>query len=204
MMTEAQWLACTHPRSMLKFLEGRASERKLRLFSVACCRCLWPLLTDERSRRAVEVAERYADGEAPGEEMAAARAAATDTAAWAATDTAAGAAGAAWAAWVAASAATWDPALVALLREVFGNPFRPASVDPAWLAWQGGTVPRLAQAAYDERELPSGHLDPARLAVLADALEEAGCSNADILGHLRGPAPHVRGCFPVDLLLGRL
>jgi hypothetical protein len=89
-----------------------------------------------------------------------------------------------------------------LLRCVF-NPFRPVSVDPAWLAWRGGTVPRLAQAAYDERELPSGHLDPARLAVLADALEDAGCSDADLLGHLRGPGPHVRGCWPVDLILSK-
>jgi hypothetical protein len=139
--------------------------------------------------------------------MAAARAAATITAAsaaaaaaWAAADTANGAA---WAAWVAASAATWDAALVALLREVFGNPFRPMAVDPNWLAWRGGTVPRLAQAAYDERELPSGHLDPARLAVLADALDDAGCTDLDLLGHLRGPGPHVRGCRILDLLLGK-
>ena len=59
----------------------------------------------------------------------------------------------------------------------------------------------LAQAAYDERELPAGTLDTTRLAVLADALEEAGCVQADILGHLRGPGPHVRGCWAVDLLL---
>jgi hypothetical protein len=77
------------------------------------------------------------------------------------------------------------------------------AVDPCWLAWQGGTVPLLVQAAYDERELPSGHLDPAWLAVLADALEDAGCSDPEILGHLRGPGPHVRGCWVVDQLLGR-
>jgi hypothetical protein len=90
------------------------------------------------------------------------------------------------------------------LRDLFGNPFRPAPVlDAAWLSWGGGTAARLAQAAYDERQLPSGDLDPARLAVLADALEEAGCADAELLGHLRGPGPHMRGCFAVDLLLSR-
>jgi len=62
---------------------------------------------------------------------------------------------------------------------------------------------RLAQAAYDQRELPSGTLDPARFAVLADALDEVGCADADILGHLRGPGPHVRGCWALDLCLGK-
>jgi hypothetical protein len=87
-----------------------------------------------------------------------------------------------------------------LLRDIFGNSFRPVAIDPAW---QMSTVAQLAQAAYDERELPSGHLDPARLAVLADALEVAGCTNADILAHLREPGPHVRGCWAVDLVLGK-
>jgi hypothetical protein len=91
-----------------------------------------------------------------------------------------------------------------LIRDLFGNPFRPAPVvDPAWLAWQGGAVPQLARAAYEGRRLPEGTLEPARLAVLADALEDAGCTAPDMLGHLRGPGPHFRGCWAVDLLLGR-
>jgi hypothetical protein len=90
-----------------------------------------------------------------------------------------------------------------LLRDVVGNPFRPAAVNPAWLSWNGGAVRRLAQAAYVERNLPAGELDPARLAVLADALEEAGCADPEILAHLRGPGPHVRGCWVIDLLLGK-
>ena len=69
--------------------------------------------------------------------------------------------------------------------------------------WHGGAIPKLAQAVYDERELPSGYLDAGRLAVLADALEEADCTNAEILAHCRGPGPHVRGCFAVDALLGK-
>jgi hypothetical protein len=90
------------------------------------------------------------------------------------------------------------------LRDVVGNPFRPApAVDPAWLAWQGGTVARLALAAFHDRLLPSGALDPSRLALLADALEDAGCTDAELLGHLRGPGPHVRGCWVVDLVLSK-
>jgi hypothetical protein len=74
-------------------------------------------------------------------------------------------------------------------------------IDPGWLAWSGGTVLRLAQAVHEEGGRPSGHLDPGGLAVLADALEDAGCTDPDLLGHLRGPGPHVRGCWALDLLL---
>jgi hypothetical protein len=90
-----------------------------------------------------------------------------------------------------------------LFREMTGNPFRPATADPAWLAWRDGAVVKLAQAAYEERLLPAGELDPTRLAILADALEDGGCTDADILAHLRGPGPHVRGCWVIDLLLGK-
>jgi hypothetical protein len=87
-----------------------------------------------------------------------------------------------------------------LVRDVFGNPFRSVPVALAWLTPQ---VVALAQAAYDERELPAGTLDISRLAVLADALEEAGCTAPDLLNHLRSPGPHYRGCFVLDLLLGK-
>jgi hypothetical protein len=77
------------------------------------------------------------------------------------------------------------------------------SPHPAWLAWNVGAVRRLTEAAYEERELSSGHLSPARRALVADALEDAGCADAEILGHLRSARPHVRGCWPLDLLTGR-
>ena len=86
-----------------------------------------------------------------------------------------------------------------LLRDIF-NPCRPVTIDPAW---QTAQVVALAQAAYDQREPPAGTLDVARLAVLADALEEAGCTDQTVLDHLRGPGPHVRGCWVVDLILGK-
>jgi hypothetical protein len=83
---------------------------------------------------------------------------------------------------------------VALLRDVIGNPFRPRRpVDPAWLT---PTVVAIARGAYDDRDF-------AALPVLADALEDAGCDDTDLLGHLRGPGVHGRGCWVVDWLLAR-
>jgi hypothetical protein len=93
--------------------------------------------------------------------------------------------------------ATANAEVCQLLREIFGNPFRPApAIDPAWLSSNGGLVRRLARTAYDEHRFEG-------LPVLADALEEAGCADAAILSHLRGPDPHARGCWTLDLLLGK-
>jgi hypothetical protein len=89
-----------------------------------------------------------------------------------------------------------------LLRDICGlSPFRPITLSPAW---RTPTVLALAEAAYDHRQLPSGHLEGERLAILADALEEGGCDHAELLQHLRGPGPHVRGCAALDAVLGRL
>jgi hypothetical protein len=87
-----------------------------------------------------------------------------------------------------------------LVHCLLGNPFRPASLPPGWITppMQG-----IATTAYTERHLPSGHLDNARLAVLSDALEEVGCTDDAILSHLRSSGPHVRGCFALDLVLGK-
>lgn len=81
-----------------------------------------------------------------------------------------------------------------LIRDIFGNPFRP--VDAAWLKRRQGKVPKIAQRIYDARAF-------ADLPILADALEEAGCTNAELLAHCRHPGPHVRGCWAVDLILGK-
>jgi hypothetical protein len=226
-MTEAEWLASTDPEAMLRFLDGRASDRKLRLFACACCRRVWHLLTDPDSRRAVEVSERFADRSAGPRELAAAlvRVATRDQAAhlaasrkpaetvWeacAATIELAVDAATRDAEAAAVGPAAWDRVqadanraraveaglAAGLLREVVGNPFRRPGVAPSVLAWHGGTVPRLARTIYDEHRFGD-------LPVLADALEEAGCADAEILAHLRGPGPHVPGCWPLDLLLER-
>src|SRR5262249_25434472 len=88
-------------------------------------------------------------------------------------------------------------AQAALLRDIFGVlPFRPVTIPPSSLLWNDGTVVTLAKSIYDERAFD-------RLPILADALEEAGCATADILGHCRQPGEHVRGCWVLDLLLGK-
>jgi hypothetical protein len=88
-----------------------------------------------------------------------------------------------------------------ILRDIFGLlPFRSVIIDPAW---RTPTVLALAQATYDNRLLPVGTLDNARLAVLADALEDVDCTNDNILNHCRRPGEHVRGCWALDLLLGK-
>jgi hypothetical protein len=83
-----------------------------------------------------------------------------------------------------------------ILREIFGNPLRPATIDPAVLVWASRTLPRMALGIYDNRAFD-------RLPILADALEDAGCDTADILGHCRGAGPHVRGCWVIDLVLSK-
>jgi hypothetical protein len=210
-MTESEWSRCTDPQAMLDFLRAsrKLSERQARLFAVACCRRLWPLLTDERSRKAVEVAERYADGLANQKELRFAFSCAADAYAYASSShtAAAGAANAARPeAGYYARYVTPRREHPALLRDLFGFiPFRPQPrIDLSWLAWKDGVVMRLAEAVYEEREMPSGRLDNARMAVLADALEEAGCDNQEILGHCRQQdAVHVRGCWLFDLLLNK-
>jgi hypothetical protein len=107
--------------------------------------------------------------------------------------------------WQSALERRWRPERseqAGIIRDLL-NPFVSISVSPAVLDRNDALVVRLAQAAYAERHLPDGTLDNGRLAILADALEEAGCTDVDILSHLRSPGPHVRGCWPLDLCLGK-
>src|SRR5262249_34584958 len=92
---------------------------------------------------------------------------------------------------------------VALAHDLIGNPFRPAALERAWLTWNDGAVKELARATYEHRVLPSGMLDTARLAVLADALEGGGCADEAVLAHLRRAGLHVRGCWVIDRILGK-
>jgi len=83
-----------------------------------------------------------------------------------------------------------------LIREILGNPLRQGSFDSAWSRWADGTVFKIAQAIYDLRGFGN-------LPILADALEEAGCTHAEMLSHLRSPGAHVPGCWALDLILGK-
>jgi hypothetical protein len=234
-MTENEWVEGTDPQKMLEFLLGKASDRHYRLFACACCRVIWPCLTDDRSRCAVATAESCADGLASEEELEVAWAAAQQVEHSFAAQAAVAAsfpnlsrrpgigspmadegcpAGAACSALYASRLVVAFEARLTevflprvsstlqcqLLRDIFANPFRPVAINTTWLT---PTVTSLARATYEQRALPSGELDPTRLAVLADALEEAGCTKVDVLAHCRMSSYHVRGCWAVDLFLAK-
>jgi hypothetical protein len=216
-MTEGEWNGCTDSFSMLRFLtgKGKASDRKLRLFACACARdllahnpdaCHHPYREEKGAfESAVVRAEAAADGKGPPLPRY------SITTFWVEHHSAERAAYVVFGVDPDIGLLIGEPAEAVKdflvepglwLRDIFGLlPFHEVGIDPGWLAWQGGMVRKLAQAAYDERSLPGGTLDGNRLAVLADALEEAGCCDADLLGHLRGPGPHTRGCWPLDLIL---
>jgi hypothetical protein len=93
----------------------------------------------------------------------------------------------------------------ALIREVTGTPSRqPRPLPEVVLRWQDGVVVRLALAAYRKRRCPAGTLDPSLLGILADALLDAGCDDEELTQHLRSEGPHVRGCWAVDAILGKV
>jgi hypothetical protein len=222
-MTEQEWLTTTNPYDLTHYKACR-SERKRRLLSCAFARHALFLIPDERYHLAVEMAERYADGIATDDEVRATRRVmnkawkdrqfmeAGHHAATAVLATLNKEAVGAVHGWEAAAAAraslarpAWDRGRdeetrnqCILAHDVFGNPFRPVTIDPKWLT---GNVLGLAQAVYEGRHMPEGTLDLNRLAILADALEESGCDNSDILTHCRQWELHVRGCWVVDLLM---
>jgi hypothetical protein len=227
-MTESQWRTTTDVPAMLAHLldSKRASPRKLRLFACACVRReVSYLLCEEPSRAVVEVAERFADGEASEADRALAEMAAFSQPDW--ED------GFNWdsppsPAWFAAEAAvntvcaqpehsalhTSASVLSAmagqgllqagladqadLLRDVFGPLlFRPLpAIDPVWVDGNDGAVRKLAESIYRDRRWQD-------LSIVADALEDAGCSAAELVEHFRAGPPHARGCWALDALLGK-
>jgi hypothetical protein len=227
-MTEEEWKRCANPYSMLQFLQGEdavtrlrrwrgdpvlqpASLRKVVLFNSACGRRWWDKMR-QGAREYLIAQERFADGEidaqslrSSAESLAAALPAYAearryveeleyphqrgDYQGYSAPD------------WhnlfrpndILISAAVETAKQVSLLRDIFGNPFRPVTVDRVWRA---PTVILIAQAIYDERAFD-------RMPILGDALEDAGCTSADLLNHCRESGEHTRGCWAVDLLLGK-
>jgi hypothetical protein len=200
-------------RGIVFHMPRLAVQRKLRLFYCACCRLRWDVLP-AAGQQAVEVTERYADGLASAKQLRAARRAAE--AAVRATRPAWAAGGHAPEAWDVTNTARLvvnaaevharlrtgyvpggEPAgaadQAALLRELFENPFRPTEIAGKWLT---STVVALARVVHADRAF---HLLP----VLGDALQDAGCTHAEILAHCYGPGPHVAGCWLLDRLTGR-
>ena len=217
-MTEAEWLTCDKVVvPVMNWLRRQGDGRQFYLAGCAALRHVFHALPDDRFQDLVTLVERYADGLALANDVRRRRRgleavvvrnmealqlqgrtlaqASKEVAAYAATiHLARPDAG-----WEAGYSAMVEAARVgkradqwlwqcAMLRDIFGNPFRTApALDPAWLHWNDGTAVAIAQAIYEERRFED-------LAILADALEEAGCTSGDILEHCRGPGPHVRGC----------
>jgi hypothetical protein len=230
-MTEQSWQTCFDLQRMLNCLPEKMSERKLRLFAVACCRHIGDLLYDGRCWQAVKTAELFADDLATAAELNAAEVAASDyiaarerryhfpwpiarsqdlnpvdqaadaalACAWksarhAARASASQAANAARSATLSRPRTLESAVLCDLLRDILGNPFgAPPVLSSNFLTL---TVRAIARTIYEERcfvDLP----------ILADALEEAGCTNTEILDHCRRRGPHARGCWALDLVLGK-
>ena len=204
-MTEEEWLAASDSEAMVLYLGTKASDRKFRLFACACCRrVVWPHLV-ESSKILVDAAEQYADGlldlralgVIKGKASKALRKCNAQTTAfnlWVREVTRKPASsGVLRLMWFINYSNTPLGEQSDLARCIFGNPFRPIVADLAWLT---PTVQSIAASIYRDRAFD-------RLPILADALEEAGCTNADVLLHCRQPGEHVRGCWVVDLVLGK-
>lgn len=214
-MTELEWQTTTDPKPMLEFLKGKVSDRKLRLLGVAIARASWDRLEDERSRQAIVETERFADGLIDAEDLEA-----VVEGAWDVRDELFDAGPSfhddrlwlAEAAGITASVREWNNTFYRrgpsdddyifrlptifhchLMWDIFGNPFRSIAVDLSWLT---ETAVAIANGIYDDKAFD-------RLPVLADALQDAGCENEDILNHLRSDGPHLRGCWALDLVLGK-
>ncbi|MDY3558780.1 hypothetical protein R5W23_005937 [Gemmata sp. JC673] len=227
-MTEAEWQTATVLNGMVDCARLTASERKFRLFGCACC---WRLKDDlpYGCAERIAAAEQLADGDVSEAEYLARFAVASQGRLESGSVRGAGrlavhsllnstAAGVKQTGLATASARAliqckWQfgksyhtgqhsirfgnllaheqAQQCVLFRDIFGNPFRPVTFSPEW---RTDTTAALAAQMYESRDFGA-------MPVLADALQDAGCDSDDILNHCRGPGPHVRGCWVVDLVL---
>jgi hypothetical protein len=212
-MTEDQWLDCAEPDPLLDWVRGLKllNARKSRLFACGCFRLVWDRITHADVRATVGVAEERADRRVSQPELDRHRYPMThpsdDVANWLAVAAQSLAVAnlnpsyVAWSVRAAVENGRYHAARTGvdchpqadLIRDIFGNPFRPVTLDPSRLT---STVVTLAEGIYADRAFD-------RLPILADALQDAGCDDAEVLGHCRGEGPHVRGCWVVDLVLGK-
>ncbi len=218
-MDQADWLAAVNPYHMLLHvrrnapgLRTQAGRRKFRLFACASVRRVWASLTHHELRTAVESVELFAEMGTGAERYWETRSQIRDVAwgdypreLWTGfyhlTDPEAWSAARTWQ-WISKSglnklrgnkSVDEKARLADLTRDIFGNPFRPVVFDPAW---RTSDVTALAQGIYDDHAFD-------RMPILADALQEAGCDNTDVLTHCRADTVHARGCWVVDGVLGK-
>jgi hypothetical protein len=232
-LTESEWLTSRNRQAMLDaaWESPAGSGRKHRLLAVAFCRRLWQHLPDV-CRNAVENAERLAEGAAVVPSLRAISTAVMtafrDGSHWYGSMRTSEAWTLEHLYMAAVSVLVPDPLAASLevarnthsadsgimtvrsrlsggernvqaglIRDVYGPlPFRTVAIDDTWLTWNNGTVPAIARRIYDERAFHD-------MPLLGDALEDAGCNNQEMLDHCRKPGVHVKGCWVVDLALGR-
>ena len=229
-MTEHEWLTCANPWDMINFAREAGGTRKLRLFACACCRQVLNPFAPPLAERAVAAAEAFADGDIRAEVLAGVRAVVAEAAIVANRED--GQNGTGYLSYLLGSCLSacypGDPAEVAqdaahataraaadtpwpatgelhrgcpdelaaqaeLMRDLFGNPFQSLELRLEWLT---DTVLALARGIYADRAFD-------RMPIMADALQDAGCDDDEILNHCREPREHARGCWVVDLLLGK-
>jgi hypothetical protein len=244
---ERQWLTSGEPAALLDCLIDlrRDFDRQLRWFALACGRLLWPLLTDPRSRAAVEIAEQHQMSGVEEDRIREAAEGATEAGSRLFAErarrmldgTSEPPESAAYFIWQLLAPTTTPmgvarqalelfgvslrpssliprfargsgigkddlsiapkPWLCRALRCIFGNPCRTTVVDPTWLHDHDGRVPKLAHALREELAFE-------RMPILGDALEDAGCTDTEMLAHCREPGEHCRGCYVLDLILAEV
>jgi hypothetical protein len=222
-MTESEWLDERQAQTLLSFLlepgrlqRTRIGKRKLRLFSCGCCRLIWDGVESKHLRSALEAAEQFADaGGGPSELERASELVGYAMAVLPSPDfryQQAASILVGYSIHPSASTAAVSSAMFhlpaigsltnerfprrlqcSLVRDIFGNPFRPMAIDTEW---KTSTVVSLAKSMYESRDF-------SMMPVLSDALQDAGCESAEMLSHCRGSRPHVRGCWVVDGVLSR-
>jgi hypothetical protein len=213
-MTEAEWLESSDPIAMLNYLHADGNARKTLLFIIACMVRIWDMIADD-GHEWIETAEGVTEGKVDRRELEyhydEVGESGLDHAYYVGSPVERGIV---YAVMEVFYGVWYSPANIGgtelgsagarpreeekqvqatLLRDIFGNPFRPTTLDPAWTT---PAVVQLARSLYEERRFED-------IPVLADALEEAGCQDAAVQEHCRGPGPHVRGCWVLDLLLGK-
>ncbi|AMV27216.1 hypothetical protein VT84_22635 [Gemmata sp. SH-PL17] len=224
-MNELEWLACEIPEMLVREYRVAPSARKQQLLAIACCRRIshrltpWPI-----AARALDVAERFAEGTASAEEMTAELPAFLEERNRAVRNLGranpleplrclfsslepsrylfpelvggefSGAPKSVRRVVAKKERREEFRAQSALLRDIFGSPFRSIVFAPEW---RTDTVVLLSRGMYESRDFSA-------MPILADALQEAGCDNEDVLNHCRDVAQvHVRGCWVLDHILGK-
>jgi hypothetical protein len=209
MNDRGKWLESTDARPMVEFLRGKGSHRKGCLVGCALWRTEYGHFVHDQMRKIGEVADQVVTGIMSRKRFRKLMASFKDKSDeqqfedWLYPFHVSKRVAEPWIAAAAIYQADWakrfggySPALCGFLREIFGPVFfRHVVVEPSWLTWNDGTIVKLAQGIYDDKAFD-------RIQILADALEDAGCNNSDILNHCRKPDDHVLGCWVLDLLLG--